>query len=286
MTLNFWEAVTLGLVEGLTEYLPVSSTGHLLLTERLLGISTATTEAREASDAFAICIQAGAILAVLGLYFSRVRDMVLGLLGKNSAGLKMAINVLIAFLPAVVVGLKWGHAIKDRLFHLWPVSIAWFVGGIAILAACVMTRRANPNERGQKGRSLSELTWKMALLIGLMQCIAMWPGVSRSLITIVGGLVVGLSLPAAVEFSFLLGLLTLTAATGKDALEHGSLMVKSFGASALFWGLAAAWVSAWVSVKWMVRYLQTHSFAIFGYYRIALGLVVGALILTGVLSGD
>ncbi|MGA7394132.1 MAG: undecaprenyl-diphosphate phosphatase [Terrimicrobiaceae bacterium] len=281
--MDWWKALILGIVEGLTEYLPVSSTGHLLLTQRALGIAQSAS-----ADAFAICIQAGAIVAVLGLYFSRVRQMVLGVVGKDPEGLKMATNVIAAFLPAAFIGLLLEKPIKKYLFGgeawgLWPIVAAWFVGGIAILL--VSWWQASRQEKThQSGLSLESLTWKMAVVVGLIQCIAMWPGVSRSLVTIVGGVLVGLSLSAAVEFSFLLGLLTLSAATVYDGLKYGKEMVQSFGLFALFVGFLGAWVSAVLAVKWMVAYLKQHGMQIFGYYRIALGLVVTVLILGGWLS--
>ena len=281
--MDWWKALILGIVEGLTEYLPVSSTGHLLLTQRALGIAQSAS-----ADAFAICIQAGAIVAVLGLYFSRVRQMVLGIVGKDPEGLKMATNVIAAFLPAAFIGLLLEKPIKKYLFGgeawgLWPIVAAWFVGGIAILL--VSWWQASRQEKThQSGLSLESLTWKMAVVVGLIQCIAMWPGVSRSLVTIVGGVLVGLNLSAAVEFSFLLGLLTLSAATVYDGLKYGEEMVQSFGLSALFVGFLGAWVSAVLAVKWMVAYLKKHGMQVFGYYRIALGLVVTVLILGGWLS--
>ncbi|MGC2576363.1 MAG: undecaprenyl-diphosphate phosphatase [Terrimicrobiaceae bacterium] len=281
--MDWWKALILGIVEGLTEYLPVSSTGHLLLTQRALGIAQSAS-----ADAFAICIQAGAIVAVLGLYFSRVRQMVLGVVGKDPEGLKMATNVIAAFLPAAFIGLLLEKPIKKYLFGgeawgLWPIVAAWFLGGIAILL--VSWWQASRQEKThQSGLSLESLTWKMAVVVGLIQCIAMWPGVSRSLVTIVGGVLVGLSLSAAVEFSFLLGLLTLSAATVYDGLKYGKEMVQSFGLFALFVGFLGAWVSAVLAVKWMVAYLKQHGMQIFGYYRIALGLVVTVLILGGWLS--
>ena len=210
------------------------------------------------------------------------------LLGKDPDGLKMATNVIAAFLPAAFIGLLLEKPIKKYLFGgeawgLWPIVAAWFVGGIAILL--VSWWQASRQEKThQSGLSLESLTWKMAVVVGLIQCIAMWPGVSRSLVTIVGGVLVGLSLSAAVEFSFLLGLLTLSAATVYDGLKYGEEMVQSFGLSALFVGFLGAWVSAVLAVKWMVAYLKKHGMQVFGYYRIALGLVVTVLILGGWLS--
>lgn len=265
------QAFILGLVEGLTEYLPVSSTGHLLLAQRLMGIASS-----DAADAFAICIQAGAILAVLGLYHRRVGDMALGMLGRSAGGRKLAWNILAAFIPAAGLGFVLEKTIKKYLFGnewgLWPVVAAWFVGGVAILAVSFFRRGRRSRET--PGLSLDDLTVRMAVIVGVAQCLAMWPGVSRSLITIVGGLLVGLSLPAAVEFSFLLGVLTLSAATAYDALRHGREMLEAFGPAPLAVGFVAAWISAMLAVKWMVGYLNKHGMDIFGWYRIGLAIVV------------
>lgn len=280
--MEWWQAVILGIVEGLTEYLPVSSTGHLLLTQRLLGI-----ESSETADAFAICIQVGAILAVLGLYFGRIKQMALGWVGRDPEGFRLGLNIIAAFLPAAFVGLALEELIKKYLFAgdawgFWPTVVAWFVGGVAILAVGAWQSRRP--DTGIPKEDIFGLTWKAALIIGFIQCIAMWPGVSRSLVTIVGGLLVGLSLPAAVEFSFLLGLLTLTAATAYDGLRHGNQMLAEYGPTQIILGLLAAWISAVLAVKWMVAYLKSHGLAIFGYYRIILAIVVAALILSGLLA--
>jgi len=270
------QAFILGIVEGLTEYLPVSSTGHLLLAQRLMGIPSST-----ASDAFAICIQAGAILAVLGLYRKRVGEMMLGVVGRDESGRKLAICLIAAFVPAAALGFVLEKTIKKYLFAgeawgMWPVVAAWFVGGVAILAVSFWQKR-NPGR--SRNLSLTDLTVRMAVIVGVAQCLAMWPGVSRSLITIVGGLLVGLSLPAAVELSFLLGLLTLTAATAYDFLKHGSEMLEVFGVAPLLVGFAAAWISAILAVKWMVGYINKHGMAVFGWYRVLLAIAVTIWIL-------
>lgn len=270
--MDIFQALVLGLVEGLTEYLPVSSTGHLLLAQRLMGIPSS-----EAADAFAISIQAGAIVAVLGLYRARVAQMLAGLAGRNPVGRRLALNLVAAFVPAAVLGLLLEKPIKKYLFGgdewgLWPVVAAWFAGGIAILIVSRMRRRDGASPRS--GLDLNDLTIRMAIIVGAAQCIAMWPGVSRSLITIVGGVLVGLSLPAAVELSFLLGVITLGAATAKDVLKHGAEMLATYGWGSLAAGFLAAWLSAVLAVKWMVGYLQKHGMEIFGWYRVALAIVV------------
>ena len=280
--MTWWEAIILGIVEGLTEYLPVSSTGHLILAQRAMGLTG------EAANAYAICIQGGAIIAVLGLYWQRVKQVSTGWLGivgvgqGDDAGFRLGLNILIAFLPAVVVGLLFDDIIEEKLFGLWPIVLAWAAGGIAILA----TARYRRHRKASSGtaRGLDAMTWPMALGIGLIQCSAMWPGTSRSLVTIVGGVLVGLSLAAAVEFSFLLGVITLLAATLYKSIDAGPVMLDAYGWWPMLIGSLASWVSAVIAVKWMVGYLKKHGMEVFGYYRIALSVVVAGLILGGVLS--
>lgn len=288
-----WQAFILGVIEGITEYLPVSSTGHLLVAQHLMGIGTASASEKAAADIFAICIQGGAILAVLGIYMKRVMQMLRGVVGQNPEGLKLAIMLIVGFLPAAVIGVLFNDKIEEKLFGMWPVIIAWVVGGALILATS-WWRKKNP--LAGSGKDLASMTLKMALIIGLLQCVAMWPGTSRSLMTIVGGLLVGLSIQAAVEYSFLLGVLTLTAATAKKAVWKVDglgdqyhvwfggvkLLTHTYSPLALSVGIIAAAVFAAIAVKWLVSYLQSHGLSIFGWYRIALGAGIGALVLAGV----
>lgn len=289
------QSLVLGIIEGITEYLPVSSTGHLIVAARLMGIGTDGASAKEAADAFAICIQGGAILAVLGLYWPRVAQMTRGLCGRDPAGLRLLWAIGCGFLPAAVLGVIFNDWIEQRLFGLQPVVWAWLVGGAAILVVA-RWRRGHPPRHG--ARDLAAITWRMAVGIGLLQCIAMWPGTSRSLMTIVGGVLVGLSLPAAVEFSFLLGVVTLTAATVKKAAWPAShsgeaydrlfgglhLMWDQFGALNLVLGMLAAMVSAALAVKWLVGYLQRHGMSLFGWYRIGIGVLVWTLLAAGMIA--
>ncbi len=262
--LSLGAAIILGLVEGLTEYLPVSSTGHLLATNEILGIGQ-TEAAEEALETYAICIQAGAILAVVVLYRERIRQMLDGLLGRSAEGRQVLLSVIVAFIPTAVIGLFIVDWVRQQLFGIGPIAGAWLVGGIAILALT----RSGLMERG--GRSLAELTLPRAALIGVAQAIAMWPGTSRSLITIVAAVLVGLSLAAAVEFSFLLGLVTLSAATGLTAIRDGGQLVDLYGWVNPAVGLVVAFLAAVVSVRWMVGWLQQRSFDVFGWYRIVIG---------------
>ncbi len=263
--LSVLDSVILGLVEGLTEYLPVSSTGHLLIAQKLLGLGgdDATDLALET---YAICIQAGAILAVLFLYWGRIRQMLDGLLGRSEEGRHILIAVMTAFVPTAIIGLVVQGPVREYLFGVWPIALSWLVGGFVILYL------SRTGFMDKAGKGLGELTVQNALIIGVLQAIAMWPGTSRSLTVIIAGLFIGLSLKAAVEFSFLLGLITLAAATAFEGMQNGPELVDQFGVVNPLIGLFVAFVSAMAAVKWMVSWLEQKGFDIFGYYRIVIGL--------------
>ena len=263
--MSWWQAIVLGIVEGVTEYLPVSSTGHLLVAQRLLGI-----ESGEAANTYAICIQAGAILAVLGLYSARIRQIGSGVIGRDAEGRGLAINPVVAFLPAAVIGFVLDDWIESVLFGVWPIIFAWLVGGIGILW---LVRRPTVSRI-----QIGTLSSSSAAVIGLAQCLAMWPGTSRSLVTIVAGLLVGLPLAASVEFAFLLGLLTLGAATTFKALTHGDTLLATYGISTVAIGFFAAWVSAAVAVRWMIGWLNRNGLSVFGYWRIGVAVAAMALL--------
>jgi undecaprenyl-diphosphatase len=269
------QSIILGLVEGLTEYLPVSSTGHLIITQYLLGL-----EKSEALDAYSVCIQVGAILAVLNLYFFRVGQMWQGICGKNPAGLRLIRNLLLGFLPAMIIGLILAKPIKAFLFNAETVVVTWALGGIAILLFVRHQRRSVKGDE-HTGTELEDMSCKAALTVGFMQCIAMCPGTSRSLMTMLGGLIAGLSMAAAVEFSFLLGLVTLGAATVYGFTKFGADMVQEIGWGPMLVGTLVSWLSAIIAVKWMVNYLKKHGLSIFGWYRIAAAIVMLLLILNG-----
>ncbi len=272
--LSVWAAIILGLVEGLTEYLPVSSTGHLLVTNEILGLAQ-TPEAEQALDTYAICIQAGAILAVFVLYRERIALMMQGLLGRSDDGRRVLIGMVAAFTPTAVIGLALVDFVRDRLFGVPPITFAWLLGGVGILA---LTRSGVLNRAGTE---LTSINVRQAVLIGLAQAIALWPGTSRSLVTIVAGVLVGLSLAAAVEFSFLLGLATLGAATVVTAAQDGQQLIDLYGWVTPLIGLVVAFVSAVASIKWMVAWLQQRGLDVFGWYRIAIGLVTAAALALG-----
>jgi undecaprenyl-diphosphatase len=256
--MDLLQAFILGLVEGITEYLPVSSTGHLLLAEGLMRIPQS-----QASNSYAIAIQGGAILAVLGLYRARVGSMLEGIVGRDADGRRLLLNLVAAFVPTAVLGKLFNERIEHYLFGAKVVIAAWVVGGILILALTRWTARHH------QGKDLSRLTWKAAAIIGLAQSVAMWPGTSRSLVTILAALALGLSMAAAVEFSFLLGVITLTAAAGYTVLKDGPEMLAAYGWPALATGFIAAWIFAALAVKWMVAWLNRHGLGVFAWWRFA-----------------
>jgi len=267
-TLSAADAIVLGVVEGVTEYLPISSTGHLLVTARILDLPT-KGDAGDAIKSYEIAIQFGAILAVLVLYRRRLMTMVEGLFGRDAEGRRVLIAVAIAFVPAAIVGVIAEKVIKDLLFGVWPVVVAWIVGGVAVIALS-RSGRLTPKD----GRTLGVITTRDAMIIGGAQVLALWPGTSRSLVTIVAALLLGVSMGAAVEFSFLLGFVTLTAATGYETLSSGKTMVDNLGLAVPLLGLVVAFAAAVVSIKWMVTYLSRHDLSIFGWYRIGVALIV------------
>lgn len=267
-TLTLLQAIILGFVEGATEYLPVSSTGHLLIVQHLLGMDR-TERQLDAAHSLAICIQSGAILAVVILYFGRIRQMVSGAIGRDNDGLRILINLIIAFLPAAVTGLIFNNWLKQQLFGPLPVAVALFVGGVIIL----VQTRSREKADNDSGKEMAQMSWQDALFVGVVQCLAFWPGFSRSLATILGCRFAGVRMIAAVEFSFLLGLITLTAATAYEGLKNGAGMISVYGAAMPLVALITAFFAAVVSVRFMVNALGKYGLAPFGYYRIILAVV-------------
>jgi undecaprenyl-diphosphatase len=288
---SLFEAIVLGIVEGITEYLPVSSTGHLILASSLLGLDGRVDKA--SLDAFNIVIQGGAILAVLGLYRQRVWQMVEGVLGRNPTGLKLAVNITAAFIPAAILGVLLASRIQQHLFFPLPVLSALALGGVAMIIVDRWQRRRfhDPRETrdGPAYVDIESLNLRAALMIGLLQCVAMWPGTSRSMVTMVGGMLVGLRPRQAAEFSFLLGLPTLGGACvyslAKEYMREGGVnMVESLGVLPILAGLIVATLAAVVAIRWLVSFLTRHGLAPFGYYRLALCVVMGLFIWQGLVT--
>jgi undecaprenyl-diphosphatase len=285
--LNLLEAIILGLVEGITEYLPISSTGHLIIASSLMGLDR-DPETKAAVDTYTIAIQGGGILAVLGLYRVRVAQMWRGLLGRDAIGRRLLVNLFIAFLPAAIIGVTLDLLIdiEALLFRPVPVMAALALGGFVMLFLGKWQRRffhddgAEP-EDAHSFVDIEHLTWRRSLLIGLLQTIAIWPGTSRSMMTIVGGMVAGMRPKHAAEFSFLLGLPTLGGACAyqilKDLAGDGPHMFDVLGVEALVLGTLVAAVSAALAIRWLVGYLSRHGVMLFGWYR--LGLCVALVIL-------
>jgi len=254
------KAAILGIVEGLTEFLPISSTGHLILTGALLDFND------ERGKVFEIVIQFGAILAVCWEYRTKIISVFCGLVQKQAGAQRFMLNLLIAFMPAAVLGLLFAKAIKAHLFSPVPVAIALIIGGLFILWA---------EKRNHKitVKSVDEMNWKDALKVGCAQAFALIPGTSRSGATIIGGLLFGLSRKAATEFSFFLAIPTLSAATVYEVVKHRDLFhAEDIGMFAV--GTITSFISAFLCVRWLLRFISNHDFTIFAWYRIAFGLIV------------
>jgi undecaprenyl-diphosphatase len=262
-------ALILGIVEGLTEFLPVSSTGHLILAGDLLDFND------ERGKLFHIVVQTGAILAVCWEYRAKLGRVAAGF-GRDAAANRFVANLAVAFMPLAVLGLLFGKAIKAHLFQPVPVALAFILGGVFILWA---ERR----DHVIRFESVDELRWQDALKLGLAQACALIPGTSRSGATIIGGLFFGLSRKAAAEFSFFLAIPTLIAATAYQLWKERALLnADDIGMWAV--GFVAAFVSAFLCVRWLLRYISTHDFSIFAWYRIAFGCVVLGTAYTGVVN--
>ena len=245
------KAAVMGIVEGLTEFLPISSTGHLILAGSLLGFDD------EKAKVFDIAIQTGAILAVIIVYWAKIRDTLVALPTQRHAQ-RFALNVLIGFLPAVVLGLLFGKAIQAHLFTPEVVASTFILGAFVIIWA---ERRPRDSVRVHDG---DEMTWKDALKVGLVQCFAMIPGTSRSGATIIGGMLLGLSRKAATDFSFYLAIPTLVGAGAYSLYKQRALL--SLADLPMFAvGLLFSFLSAWLCVRWLLRYISTHSFTPFAW---------------------
>lgn len=269
----YLKAVILGIVEGLTEFLPVSSTGHLIVFGSLLDYTG------QEADTFYIAIQAGAIVAVCWYYRERILRICKGLFTEPTQQ-KLAWNTIIAFLPAAVIGVMVAKYIKEWLFNPVSVAAALVIGGIIIL---IVERYQDKKSYTPRVATMDDMSWKDALKVGLLQCLAMIPGTSRSGATIIGGLVIGLSRTAATEFSFFLAIPTIFGATvyelwqSRDILSADSLPVISIG-------FVVSFFSALVVVRWLLHYVARHDFSAFGWYRIFFGGVILVTWMTGLVK--
>ncbi|URI11016.1 undecaprenyl-diphosphate phosphatase [Aquincola tertiaricarbonis] len=272
------KAAVMGLVEGFTEFLPISSTGHLILAGSLLNFTGASAKV------FEIAIQTGAMFAVVWEYRERLARTVSGLT-HDPVAQRFARNVLIAFIPAVVLGLSLGKVIKEKLFHPVPVAMAFIIGGLIILWVEARHRRRygsqdQGGERHARVQTVDDMTAMDALKVGFIQCLALVPGTSRSGSTIIGGLLLGFSRKAAAEFSFYLGIPTLMGAGAYSVWkERAALSMADAPMFAV--GLIFAFVSALICIRWLIRYVSSHDFTIFAWYRIVFGAIVLLTAYTG-----
>ena len=264
-----FKAAIMGVVEGLTEFLPISSTGHLILAGALLGFDD------EKAKVFDIAIQTGAILAVVIVYWEKIASTVVALPTQRLAR-RFVLNVLIAFVPAVILGLLFGKAIKAHLFTPTVVASSFIIGGFIILWVEGWGRKplhdGHPDDHARIV-NVESMTPKDALKVGLVQCLAMIPGTSRSGATIIGGMLLGLSRKAATDFSFYLAIPTLIGA-GAYSLYKDRALLSMADVPMFAVGLVFSFLSAWACVRWLLRYIATHTFVVFAYYRIAFGVVV------------
>ena len=263
------KALILGIVEGLTEFLPVSSTGHLILAGDLLGFND------DKGKLFEIMIQCGAILAVCWEYRAKLGAALAGL-ASDRAAQRFAANLLVAFIPIAVLGLTFGKTIKAVLFKPVPVALAFIIGGFVILWAERRKHRITVE-------NVDDMRWSDALKVGLAQCFALIPGTSRAGATIIGGLFFGMSRRAATEFSFFLAVPVLFAASGYEFVKNRRMFTSDdlalFGT-----GFVAAFIAAFLCVKWLLRYIATHDFTLFAWYRIAFGAIVLITAYTGMVD--
>ncbi|MCU0950523.1 MAG: undecaprenyl-diphosphate phosphatase [Burkholderiaceae bacterium] len=277
----YLKAAILGIVEGLTEFLPISSTGHLIVAASLLDFTG------ENAKTFEVAIQTGAMVAVIWEYRRKLLGTVTGL-GHDPAARRFAMNVIIAFAPAVALALVFGSFIKAHLFHPVPVAAAFVLGGIVILIVEKRHKRLYGERDLQGGRlarveSVDDMTALDALKVGLAQCAALIPGTSRSGATIIGGMIFGFSRKAATEFSFYLAIPTLIGAGAYSVWKQRDLLTMA-DVPLFAVGLVFAFISALICIRWLIRYIATHDFIIFAWYRIVFGIVILLTAYTGVVD--
>lgn len=278
---TYGRALVTGTVEGVTEFLPVSSTGHMIITDRLMQVpaderviisGVADRKGRPVSqeriaDDYIVIIQVGAILAVFVAFFERIRILLTGMIRTDRRSIDLAVSIIVAFVPSALLGFFFKEAIASYLFSVEVVAGALVVGGGVILVAEALLPKVRSSDKDE----VAVIGWRQALTVGLCQCFALIPGTSRSLSTILGGRLAGLTHSAATEFSFLVGLLTLTAASVYKMWSLGPALTQVYPAGPAGVGLLVAAVTAFVSVKWLVGYVSRHGLGVFAWYRIALG---------------
>jgi undecaprenyl-diphosphatase len=299
--LSVGDAIVLGLVEGITEFLPISSTGHLIIATKALGLEDEkqltdksgqplwqkppSTEdpagvpltLKLASDTYTVIIQVGAIAAVLFLYWRQILLMIAGVLGRSSPGFRLLRNIVLATVPVVILGLPLHSPIDQYLFSV-PAVIGALIVGAFVMIWAERWRQARSGV-GLSKADPSDLSPRKAVGIGFAQCLALWPGTSRSMVSIVGGYLAGLNPAKAAEFSFLIGLPALSGAAFLKGLKSGPAMIQVFGWSHMLLGCAVAAVSALIAVKFLVHYIGRHGLALFAYYRLLLAVVLVACVL-------
>lgn len=254
--MTYLDATILGIVEGITEYLPISSTGHLILAGHFLKLGES-----EGLKAFDVVIQFGAILAVLGLYRDQVFKMIKGIFGKDKEGLHLALCLILSCLPVIFIGLPLKDTIQAHLFSVPTVAWALLVGGVAMIGMEFYL--------GKKEKFVTELTYKAALIIGFFQCLALFPGTSRSMVTIIGAILMGLNRTKAAEYSFLLALPVLGGACLIDSMQSYDVLLRDVGLTNIFIGLVVSCIVAALSIKALVSFLNRFGFTAFGVYRVA-----------------
>jgi undecaprenyl-diphosphatase len=272
------KVIVMGIVEGLTEFLPVSSTGHLIVAGQLIGFMPKSSD-DAFRDLFEVVIQLGPIIAVALLYRERIVALVRGLLHWEPAAIAFARNLLLALLPAIAVGSLASKYVEAHFFNAAVVAGSLAVGGLAIL---LIERHHAP----ARSFDAEHLTWRIALAIGCWQCLSIiLPGMSRSAVTIMGAMLLGVERKAATNFSFMLAIPTMFAATVyKLKTQMPEMLGHPEHVSALVLGFVVAFIVAWVSVAWLLRYISSHTFVAFGWYRIAAGCVIAVLLLVGLLT--